>query len=262
MAGNTSQPGRSVAGKLALILSSFVRAGEQSLSDVARAADLPLSTAHRLLCELVQYRALTRDDAGRYAAGPIMRTLSAVGGPATAEIEERSARVLADLTAVTGCRVRLGILVGRDVAYMQQLPDSSTVVGFRPGATLPAHSSALGRTLLAYSPPPMASAIIASGRRHAGPCARSAVDELQRSLADVRTRQLAINPGGMQQGNCCFAAPVFGPGGHLVAALGVTVADPELTLKSTLRILSIASRSLSREFADAAGPSRCHSAGS
>ena len=44
-----------------------------------------------------------------------------------------------------------------------------------------------------------------------------------------------------------LAAPVFGPGGHIVAGLGVTVAEHVLTVKSLMPVLSITSRSLSRE---------------
>jgi len=240
-----------VTGKLVSILSSFARASEQSLTEVAHSSNLPNSTAHRLLSELVRHRMLLRDEDGRYRTGLGLRMLSASGGHDTAAIEDRATPVLEDLSEVTGCRVRLGILVGDQVGYMEKQPDTSPVAGFRPTATLPARTSALGRTLLAYIPPAMADALIAHSLRNDLAGTTSEVDRCRRSLACIRARRLAINPGGEHRGNCCFASPVFGPGGQIVAAVGITVADPALTLKPLMSVLSIASRSLSRELADA-----------
>jgi DNA-binding IclR family transcriptional regulator len=156
-----------------------------------------------------------------------LRRISASGDGGTAMVEDRAAPVLDDLATATGCRVRLGVLARQDVAYMEKRPGSTPVTEFAADATLPTATSALGRVLLAYGP--------------------GADAGLRRSLAVVRRRQMAVNPGGGHNGQCCFARPVFGWGGQIVAALGMTVADLDATLKPLIAVLTVAARSLSRE---------------
>ena len=54
MAGGSSQPGRSVTSKILAILAAFETTRRSlSLTEISAAADLPLSTTHRLVGELV-----------------------------------------------------------------------------------------------------------------------------------------------------------------------------------------------------------------
>ena len=52
MAVNTAEAGRSVTSKITSILLTFTRGNEHSLTEIARLAGLPISTAHRLIAEL------------------------------------------------------------------------------------------------------------------------------------------------------------------------------------------------------------------
>lgn len=54
MAGGSKQRGRSVTSKVLGVLSAFEHSrGSMSLTQIAEQADLPLSTAHRLVGELI-----------------------------------------------------------------------------------------------------------------------------------------------------------------------------------------------------------------
>ena len=250
MSGNSGESGRTVATKVGAILTSFTSADEQSLTEVARAADLSVSTAHRLLAELVAVQLLERSD-GRYRAGLSVRRISACTDGETSMIEDCAAPVLHDLAAATGFRIRLGVVTWPDVTYIEKRPDSATTTAFTPDATLPIVTSALGRAVLAYASPTAVDALHGGSRvdRSAPP-----INDLRRSLAVVRRRQMAINPGGGQNGHCCFAKPVFGPGGHVVAALGMTVTDLDAALRPLIGVLTIAARSLSRELGGSRRP--------
>ena len=64
-------PGRrTAAGKVLDVLAAF---GPESraltLSELARSCALPVSTAHRIVTELVQWGGLERDTTGRYRVG-------------------------------------------------------------------------------------------------------------------------------------------------------------------------------------------------
>lgn len=243
VAGNSGKPGRTVAAKVAAILTSFVSAKEQSLSEVARSADLSVSTAHRLLMELVARQLLERGADGRFRPGLSLRRISTCTQGEMAMIEDCAAPVIHDLAEATGFRIRLGVLVQHQVTYIERRPDSAPMTGFTRDAALPAATSALGRALLAYAPSAAVDALHGMRTDRSG----RPTNDLRRSLTVVRHRQMAINPGGGDDGHCCFAKPVFGPGGHVVAALGMTVTDLNAFLRPLIGVLAIAAGGLSRE---------------
>ncbi len=70
MAGNSSTPGVSVASRLFSLLDAFdPQHRRMTLSDLARRADVPLPTAHRLAGQLVDCGALVRGPSGDYVVG-------------------------------------------------------------------------------------------------------------------------------------------------------------------------------------------------
>jgi len=62
MAGNSTESGRSVTSKITSILLTFTEGSEHSLTEIARLAGLPISTAHRLTSELASWRLLERTE--------------------------------------------------------------------------------------------------------------------------------------------------------------------------------------------------------
>ena len=69
MAGNSTESGRSVTSKITSILMTFTEGSVHSLTEIARLSGLPISTAHRLTCELASWRLLERTDDGQYRVG-------------------------------------------------------------------------------------------------------------------------------------------------------------------------------------------------
>src|SRR4051794_32221539 len=80
MAGNSTEVGRSVTSKITSILLTFTEGSEHSLTEIARRAQLPISTAHRLAAELTSWRLLERNAEGLYRAGLPLRMMCS--GPA------------------------------------------------------------------------------------------------------------------------------------------------------------------------------------
>ena len=70
MAGNSTESGRSVTSKITSILMTFTEGSEHSLTEIARLAGLPMSTAHRLTSELASWRLLERTDDGPLPGRP------------------------------------------------------------------------------------------------------------------------------------------------------------------------------------------------
>ncbi len=152
MAGNSTESGRSVTSKITSILMTFTEGSEHSLTEIARLAGLPISTAHRLTAELASWRLLERTEDGHYRVGLPLRMIGAGGVDAA---QRRRARAL----RAGGPRRRHpqpgpAGRAGRNwrSPTSRSSPGHRPVSSFCPAATLPAHPTALGRALLAFSP--------------------------------------------------------------------------------------------------------------
>ena len=109
MAGNAVEAGRTVTSKVTAILMAFADGTGWSLSELARLTNIPLTTTHRLVTELVAAQLLERSPEG-YRVGPALGRLcvtETAGGPTVTQL---APAVLDDLAAVTGRPVRLGVL--------------------------------------------------------------------------------------------------------------------------------------------------------
>src|SRR5690606_15278070 len=97
-----------------------------TLSQMARHAGLPLSTAHRLLAELVAWGALERDDTGAYHVGLRLWELGALA-PRGTGLRERALPFLEDLSQVTRENVQLAVREGTELVYIERIAGSGAV---------------------------------------------------------------------------------------------------------------------------------------
>jgi DNA-binding IclR family transcriptional regulator len=164
-------------------------------------------------------------------------------------IAERAPCVLEDLSAATRRRVRLGVLQDLEVAYIEKQPGPRPTTSFTPAATLPAHPTALGRAVLAFSSTRTVELTIMKGLRAYTPRTITSPDRFRRALAVTRLTRVAVTRFELEPAVCGVAMPVFGPGGDVVAAIEVAVTDLGHELPPIMAALAIASRSLSRELA-------------
>jgi DNA-binding IclR family transcriptional regulator len=252
VAGNSADSGRSVTSKVVGILLAVTDGGAHSLTDIARLAGLPVSTAHRLATELAGWGVLERLEDGRYQVG---QPLQAIGSrsiqPAT--LHERARRVMEDLSLAAHTTVRLGVLTDLEVAYLEKQVDRRPVSTFSTTTPLPAHATALGKALLAFSPPATVERVIAAGLPGYTPYTLTAPDRFRRALAVTRLTRVATSRWELELGTSGVAVPVFGPGGTVLAALELNVRDLRTELRLLQPALTVAARSLSRELSTEAG---------
>ena len=97
MTDDVSAAGRTVISKAAVILMTYLNGDVHTLTEIATATGLPLSTAHRLVRELAAWKILERTDDGDYCVGLPLRLIGGAGGTATS-LEERACLVLQDLS--------------------------------------------------------------------------------------------------------------------------------------------------------------------
>ena len=244
MVDDEAEAGRSVTSRVTAILMAFLSGGTHSLSELAQLAGLPISTTHRLVGELVSRRVLERTDGG-YRVGLPLRMLGS-GSSSQPPLLERGLAVITDLADATRTTVRMGVLQGLRLAVVAARPGMPAPRDFTEDAE-PLYRSALGRALLAFSPPAVVEEVLDQAR--SGEHASSArVDQLRRILATTRLARLAVHhdePGTAYT----VAVPVFGSGGTVLTALEAGVAGVGTAFEPVRSTLLVAAGSLSRELA-------------
>ena len=246
MAGNAVEAGRTVTSKVTAILMAFADGTGWSLSELARLTNIPLTTTHRLVTELVAAQLLERSPEG-YRVGPALGRLCVTGTAGGPTVTQLAPAVLDDLAAVTGRPVRLGVLRDLRVAYVEKT-GRAPATSFAAGAQLPLHASALGKVLLAFAPAAVTRSVVATGLPRFTPRTLVRADQLLHALSVTRLTRIATCDGELIAGETTVAAPVAGPGGRVVAALETVV--PDLAGADAVRqLLTVSARSMSRELA-------------
>ena len=247
--------GRSVTCKLAAILRTFSNGGVHSLSEIARSAGIPLSTAHRLATELAAWGVLERTQDRHYRVGGL---LTLIGSQTWHEPDfyEDGRRVLDDLCSATRATVRLGVL-GDDLAvsYIEKHPNALPVPSTFEERTLPAHATAMGKALLAFSPPEIVDAVIERGLDPYTPFTIVTPHGLRRALAITRMTLVATARQELRLNTAAVAVPVFASGGNVVAALELTTTGVGTQLHLVQSAVVVAARALSHDLVE----SQCRS---
>jgi DNA-binding IclR family transcriptional regulator len=120
------------------------------------------------------------------------------------------------------------------------------VTSFDVAATLPAHATALGKVLLAFSPARITDGLIAKGLAQFTRYTIVAPEKFRHSLTTIRQAHVAVSSGELEVGNHCVAMPVFADG-KVLAAIEVQVGDPQDDLARVSPALAVACGGLSRE---------------
>lgn len=236
----------SMVERMTLIMDVFEgRAARLSLEEVARSTQLPRSTAHRILDQLVRLRWLEHTALG-YGLG--RRALGLGGGDgAHGRIREAAAARLHDLQIKTGLVVHLAVLDAAEVHYLDKVGGRfAAAVPSRVGGRAPAHSTALGKAMLAWLEPEDVEARAAESIGRLTHRTIADIGTLHQELNRIRRRHgLAFERGECFPDIACVAAAVRGPEGP-VAAISL-VGDAWSPLEKVAPLVVDAARQVSRE---------------
>jgi DNA-binding IclR family transcriptional regulator len=199
--------------------------GPLRLVEVAASLQLPKGTAHGLLATLAEVGFVEQDRVtGRYRLGPGLAELSELGAGQLDgnELRARSMNWADPLAARTAEAARVATLVGVEVLVVHYVfrPDRSDQQA-DVGALLPAHATALGKTLLAHSPGTLS--LLPPDGRLTSYTART-IDNRSRltdELARTRAQGYALEYGEFRPDEASIAASIFGSGGLPVGAVAI-----------------------------------------
>jgi IclR family transcriptional regulator, acetate operon repressor len=212
----------SAVGRITAVLEAFRDDRDAlALSELARRAGLPKTTVHRLAGELTRCGLLERAD-GRLRLGLKLFELGQLV-PQQRGIRDAARPVMSDLREATRHSVNLGILEGGDVVYVDILagPDSPWLPT-RVGGRWPAHATAIGKAILAFSDPATVRAVIDAGLTRVSERTITSPALLRQELDRVRESGLGYDYEESRPGLVCVASPVHGPGGFAAGALSVS----------------------------------------
>jgi IclR family acetate operon transcriptional repressor len=218
------------------------------VSELARRANLPKSTVSRIAADLVAQRFLDRDGDKLYLGVRLFELAQSVEQPR--RLRRFALPVMTELRHATGQTVSLAVLEGADivfVAIVRREPISKPLS--RIGGRLPAHATALGKAILAFSPQEVIERIIQGGLEVRTPRTITEPTALLRELTDIRRIGVATEKEECAKDRACAASPILGHGGAPIAAISVTGSVSDVVPDRMASAVRSAATTLSRRMA-------------
>lgn len=219
----------SMVERMTLILDAFPhRTSRLTLEDVARATHLPRSTAHRILDQLVKLQWVEHTAFG-YSLG--RRSLQLGGGNDDAgDLRCAASPFLHTLMLRTGMTVHLATLGDGQVHYLDKIGGRfATSVPSRVGGHAPAHSTALGKAMLAWLAPETVEHQVGANMSQMTTSTIVDLNGLHHELGRIRSRRgLAMERGECFENIACAAAAIHAPEGPIGALSVVGEAGTQL----------------------------------
>jgi DNA-binding IclR family transcriptional regulator len=201
---------------------------------IARRLACPLPTVYRALGTLVEEGYLVRlhDIRGYglgYRVGELHRGLVEQVRPAAGVCA-----ILRDVHSTGRAAAYLAVLRDVDVvvAHVEDCPDHPRPDAMRVGEPTAPHAIAAGKVMLAgMRPGPLADLLTRGGLPRLGPRTVGDRRALDRELMRVRSDGAAVEVEEYQPGVAGVAAPIAGPGGEVVGAIGVSVSHQDFAAR-------------------------------
>jgi len=236
----------SVLDRVTAVFEAFTEDDEGlGVSELARRAHLPKSTVSRIAADLVAQRLLDREGDKLFLGVRLFELGQSAQQPRA--LRQIAVPVMTDLRDATGQTVHLAVREGADVVIIALVRGELTAKPLaRVGGRLPAHTTALGKAILAFSPPDTVESIAHGG--HGQAVVRTATDSivLLDELSAIRRSGMALEREDGATPHSCAACPVLGFGGVPLAAISVSGSFGAVVPDRTGPALRAAATTLSR----------------
>ncbi len=215
------------------------------LSELARQARLPKTTALRLANELVRLRALERTG-DSYQLGLRLFELGATVGRQQ-RLRDAALPFMEDLYEATHETIHLGLLDGLEVLYLEKIVGRrSSAVPTRVGTRRPLYCTGLGKAILSHSDRKLVDAVLKAGLVRYSSYTITSPQRLTQVLAQASKEGVAYDQEEYKLGTCCVASPLVGRSGLAVAALSVSGPPGRFVPEHAAAAVRTAALSLSR----------------
>ena len=246
-AANDSQSSKSVTGRSFEVLDTFdAEHRHQTLAAIVRRSGLPLSTAHRLVHELVLLGALTRTVDGSYEIGSKIWRLGILAS-LHSDLREIALPYMEDIYQLGNDAVQIGVLDGLRCLIVERIAGSRTLsVISKPGARLPLHASGVGKILLAYGTKDLQQAALETLDKFTGKTITDA-EVLKKQLKAIKAQGYAHSQEELAEGATSLAVPIYGYGNKVIAALGIVTPVANKDMERMVSVLKVSAAALSKK---------------
>ncbi|WP_210583320.1 IclR family transcriptional regulator [Streptomyces sp. GESEQ-35] len=224
MAGRVNTPGASVTGRVLSILDCFnVAHPTLTLSQIALHSGIPLSTVRRLVAELEEWGALERLVDKHYRVGIRLWELGSLA-PQQRDLRDVALPSMHDLYSATQENVQLVVIDGYEALCIEKISGKKAVpTRTEVGGRLPLHATAVGKSILAFSPIDLLNSLYERGLRRHTPYTITELGRLAAVLREARRKGVSYSHEEMSVGAISVASPIVSPGGILHGSLGIVV---------------------------------------
>ncbi|MFC8522313.1 IclR family transcriptional regulator [Pseudarthrobacter sp. NPDC057230] len=242
MANSTS--GDSVVDRIVRLIGAFPADGALSLSELARRADLPLTSTHRLVGQLAGHGLLEAVPGGIVRPGLRLWEIVNRTSP-TLLLRQAAMPFMEDIQQVLNQNVNLAVLDGWETLFIERLSRRGSVTN-RAQVTgkMPVHISSAGLALMAHQDKALQTQYLdnfydADSRVSTG-CLRAL-------LGETKHQGFAQLAGVVDADTWGIAVPILDSKQHAVASLGVVVPLREMRLQALVPAMQTAARGIARD---------------
>jgi DNA-binding IclR family transcriptional regulator len=239
-----SASGDSVVDRVVRVIAAFPEGVTSlQLSELAERAELPLSSAHRLVRQLADHGFLDLGAGGNVRLG--MRLWEVVNRNApTLALRQAALPFMEDIQQVLNQNVNLAVLDGWEALFVERLSRRGSVANrARIAGRMPVHISSAGLALMANQPRELQAAYLG---QFSDPGGKVSVDVVRQLLAEAAQQGYAQLAGVVDPDTWGIAVPVMDGKRRTVAALGVVVPLAEMRLQALVPALQTAARGIGR----------------
>lgn len=241
---------RSVLGRASALLQAF--SPERpilSLGDLAACANLPKSTTHRIAATLVGCGVLQRYGTFGYCVGSWLHDIGMLA-PTRYRLTSAAAPFLHELHEQTRATVHLGVCSPTGPLYLDKVSRYGGPAPYtRPGSHFPMHSTALGKSLAAFTDA-HEELLAESGYRRFTQRTVTSPRELAREIDSVRADQISHDREETVPGISCVGIPVFDQFGQCLAAISICAPTVRLDERRSVTALRRAAQNIGRVYGD------------
>lgn len=210
----------SVEKTLAALRALALPGAPHRLADIAVAAGLGKTSAHRILQVLVANNYASPTGDGEYAPGPAFHALSA-SESLRVDLEALARPLLVDLQNSVGHTVHFAVRSGRAAVYAAKIEgDRPYQMASRVGTQIPLHCTAVGKAVLAAMPRPEARALLADPESPVGDAERR--EALIAELDVIAERGFSIDDEENEPNVRCVGAAVRGAANAAIGGVSVS----------------------------------------
>lgn len=241
-----SPSGDSVTDRIVRVLDTFTTERTvQTVAGITARAELPTSSAHRIVNDLISAGLLDRDEERRVSLGMRLWEL-ALRGSRALRLRQAALPHMNRVQNVVRQHTQLAVLEDHEALFLERLSHADAGANItRVAGRLPLHASSSGIVLLAHAPASVRERVLRAPLAALTTETITDAATLRALLASVRRRGLAVMPGSIESVSTGIAVPLRDRG-SVIAALSV-VLPRDAPTEPAIAALSDAARAIERD---------------